>query len=72
LENQRGKDDKIFRELWEAVEAKVGKIRVGKTKKRRKKGRREKETRREETKEERRKKKQKKEIMIEVKKIAEK
>ena len=40
MKNRRSEDGKISREVWKAVEAKVGKIRVEKTKERRKKRRR--------------------------------
>jgi len=45
LENRRSKDDEVSRRVWNAVEAKAGKIGVGKTKGRRKEREREKETR---------------------------
>ena len=36
LENRGGKNDKVFEEIWKAIETKAGKIRVEKTKERRK------------------------------------
>ena len=32
LENKRSEDNKVFREIWKAVETKAGKIRTAKTK----------------------------------------
>jgi len=63
LENRRSENDKVLRRVWEAVEAKIGKIMVGKTKGRRKE--------RNEKKKSRRKKKPKRERIMEVKKIVE-
>jgi len=37
LENRRGEDDKMSREVWKAVETKAGKDRVAKAKERREK-----------------------------------
>ena len=47
MENRRSKDNKVFRKVLEAIEAKARKIRMGKTKERRKERRRRKEARRE-------------------------
>ena len=41
MENTRGKDNKISKEIWKAVETEVEKIEMAKTKRRRKKRRRE-------------------------------
>jgi len=38
LENRRGKDDKVSRGMWEAVEASSGKIGVGEIERRRSQG----------------------------------
>ena len=38
LKNKKGEDDKMFREVWKAVETKVGKVRVAETKRKREKG----------------------------------
>ena len=35
MENGRSEDDEVPRRMWEAVEAKVGKIEIGKVKERR-------------------------------------
>ncbi len=40
LENRRSKDDEVSREMWKAVETKVGKIRMTEAKKREEKRRR--------------------------------
>jgi len=40
LENRRGKDNKMFNEMWKIVETEVEKIEIAKTKRRRKKKRR--------------------------------
>ena len=45
MKNRRGKDDKVFREIWEIVETETGKIGVVKAKGRKKKRERERETR---------------------------
>ena len=37
MEDRKSKDDKVSREVWEAVETKARKIRVAKTKRRKKK-----------------------------------
>ena len=47
LENRGGKNDKVFEEIWKAIETKAGKIRVEKTKERRKERGRGKKTREE-------------------------
>jgi len=58
LKNRRGKDDKVFREIWEIVETETGKIGVVKAKGRKKERERERETRgKKKMKEEKKKKK---------------
>ena len=66
LEDRRGKDDEIFREVWKTVETNAGKIGVAETK-----GERGKRGSRKETRKEKRKEEAKKEKMIEVRKIVE-
>jgi len=46
LENRRGENDEMFRRIWKAVEASVGKVRMEKTEGGESKGRSRKETRR--------------------------
>ena len=36
LENEKGKNDKVFGGIWKVIGTKAGKIRVGKTEERRK------------------------------------
>ena len=60
MEKRRDEDDKMYREVWKTVEAKVGKIRVTKTKERREEREREKEMRRKGAEEEIKKKKEEK------------
>ena len=58
MKNRRGKDDKVFREIWEIVETETGKIGVVKAKGRKKERERERETRgKKKMKEEKKKKK---------------
>ena len=63
LEDKRGKDDEMSKEVWKTVEANIKKIEVAETEKRRGKGRSRKEMRGA-----RKKKKQKREKTVEIKK----
>ena len=45
MENRRSKNNKVSKEMWEAMKTKVGEVRLAEVKGRRRKKRKEKETR---------------------------